>query len=119
MPWLGYLTLGRPQTALVLSLSTLVVAFAARSRELAERALVASLHTTARFSELRQAAQLAALRAKSQREAADARTNAFQNVMRYVCHELRNPLHGIMVRRGVGASARQRGTHTGFVDCVA
>ena len=80
------------------ALAVTVGALAARSRELAGRSFWASLHSVARAQSKQAAAERREQLVALKREAADARSEAVGAVMRYVCHELRNPLHGIIVR---------------------
>ena len=80
-----------------------VTTVAARSQEMLGRNYSASLGVTALAHRMQLDAEKRGLSAQKDREAAQAQATAFQNVMRYVCHELRNPLHGIMV-----GSPRQR-----------
>ena len=75
----------------------------ARSQDSTSRFYWRSLKHTARAFSQQRAAELKQYEANKSRDAAKAQMMAFQNVMRYVCHELRNPLHGIMV-----GSPRQR-----------
>ena len=46
-----------------------------------------------------------------------ARVSAAQRVMRYVCHELRNPLHGLMVRDAVSRGAGVAGVSLSHSPC--
>ena len=68
----------------------------ARSQDSTSRFYWRSLKHTARAFSQQRAAELKQYEASKSRDAAKAQMMAFQNVMRYVCHELRNPLHGIM-----------------------
>ena len=85
------------QAAIVMSVAVVLMAIGTRVREMAERSFWASLHHTARAQILKEAAERIQRATEVKREAADARAEAVQSVIRYVCHELRNPLHGIMV----------------------
>ena len=85
-----------------------VFAFSARRHDAAERDFWASLYRTARAQFLQRKAEERRTHALQRRAYAEAKSDAVQTVMRYVCHELRNPLHGIMVRRRGG---RARTTH--------
>ena len=93
-------------------MATVVTSLAARQRDRAERSFFASLRQNAVAHQRQRRAERRALTAKLKTEAADARTTAFQNVMRYVCHELRNPLHGIMVRHTHTHTHGHTHTHT-------
>lgn len=66
---------------------------------MAGRSFWASLHSVARAQFKQAAAERREKLVVIKREAADARSEAVGAVMRYVCHELRNPLHGIIVRQ--------------------
>ena len=79
-------------------LAMLLIVVGAQVREMTDRSYWVSLHHTARARFMQAAAERIQRDTEVKREAADARTEAVQSVMRYVCHELRNPLHGIMVR---------------------
>ena len=92
------LTLVRTQPCGFIGLAALVIAVTTRTHELADRHFWASLRTTARAYRMTAVAEQRGVEATTRKEAAEAQALAFQNVMRYVCHELRNPLHGIMVR---------------------
>ena len=81
-------------------LALLLILVGAQVREVTERSFWASLHHTARARFMQATAERNQRDTEVKREAADARTEAVQSVMRYVCHELRNPLHGIMVSSG-------------------
>lgn len=102
VPAWGYLT--RPSSAVALQavfvmvLCVVLATLGNFTRENAERGFWASLYHTARAQFLQEAAERNQREMELKREAADARSKAAQSVMRYVCHELRNPLHGIMVR---------------------
>ena len=80
-------------------MSVYVTTHAARNREMAERAYWASVRSFARAQLLQERAEKLGSEDARRRQAAEERTENAQTVMRYVCHELRNPLHGIMVRR--------------------
>ena len=100
------------QGSLWMLMATVVTSLAARQRDRAERSFFASLRQNAVAHQRQRRAERRALTAKLKTEAADARTTAFQNVMRYVCHELRNPLHGIMVRHTHTHTHGHTHTHT-------
>ena len=89
---------GRGQVFVGLTLVTLVTSSAAQRHDNAERDFWASLNSTARAQFLQGRAEERGTEASKLRDVAVAETQAVQTVMRYVCHELRNPLHGIMVR---------------------
>ena len=78
-------------------ISIALIVLGAQVREMTERSYWVSLHHTARARFMQAAAERTQRDTEVKREAADARTAAVQSVIRYVCHELRNPLHGIMV----------------------
>lgn len=75
----------------------------------AERDFWASLYRTARAQFLQHEAEARRTLAVERRAYAEAKSDAVQTVMRYVCHELRNPLHGIMVRPALRACHRSDG----------
>lgn len=87
-----------PQFGVGVAMAMYVTMDAARNREMAERAYWASLRSMARAQYLQERAEKIGSEDARRREAAEERTENAQTVMRYVCHELRNPLHGIMVR---------------------
>ena len=80
-------------------ISIALIVLGAQVREMTERSYWVSLHHTARARFMQETAERIQRDTEVKREAADARSETSRTVMRYVCHELRNPLHGIMVRR--------------------
>ena len=77
----------------------IIITFSIRLREQADRRFWAAIHATMSAQVKGRDAERRKVQAIVERERAEAQAAAFQNVMRYVCHELRNPLHGILVRR--------------------